>query len=291
MLQLRNIFGKYVSLFLMFLGVHKFALKQIDKHNRIICFYFHNPNLKLFKYLINWLIKHKFTFISTEDLEMILLKKKNIPQRAICISFDDARKELLQNVIPIIDENKIPITIYIPINSVVEGTFWWTYIFEKNSKIKDIADFHRLSYDEKLKVVKEFYQNPKQRQSMTQEEIIELSKNPLITIGGHTMNHFTTANMTETELEFELCESKKILENWTRKTIKYFAYPHGFYSGNETKLLVENKYSLSFTTEAKYINVLKENNLMYLPRFCCFDSGSNEENLLRLVGIWQKIFK
>lgn len=286
-LYIRILIGFFISLMFVIFGGKTLALNNIDKNKLITSFYFHNPPSKLFNQLLNWLIKHDFNFVSADELFMILSGEKQCPKRAIFISFDDARKELIQNVIPIISEKNIPITIFTPVNSIIKGTFWWSYLNENKNLIRNIVEFHKLSNKKKLELVSVFEKKNRPRDAFSIEELKEASRNPLITIGGHTMNHFSTVKSTDEELYNELNESKIILEQWTGKKIKYFAYPHGFFNGTEYKILNLLNYKMSFTTVSNYISQNSSSNLHYLPRFSCFDKGTYLENICRLLGIWK----
>jgi peptidoglycan/xylan/chitin deacetylase (PgdA/CDA1 family) len=63
--------------------------------------------------------------------------------------------------------------------------------------------------------------------SLCWNEIIALSKEPLITIGAHTMNHISTKQQTAESVEHEMKASKKEIEEYIGKEVKHFAYPYG----------------------------------------------------------------
>lgn len=62
---------------------------------------------------------------------------------------------------------------------------------------------------------------------LSENEIRELSKNILCTIGSHTHTHRFTRLLSEDELIKELTISKSVLERITSKPIEHFAYPYG----------------------------------------------------------------
>ena len=63
--------------------------------------------------------------------------------------------------------------------------------------------------------------------AMTWEEIRQLNKDPLCTIGAHTMNHYAVAKLSAEDSKYELEQSKKIIEHELGETVRFFAYPYG----------------------------------------------------------------
>ncbi|MFN5862003.1 MAG: polysaccharide deacetylase family protein, partial [Pseudanabaena sp.] len=61
----------------------------------------------------------------------------------------------------------------------------------------------------------------------TWDQLREMQKSGLITIASHTVNHLNMKNLSNTELELEVMESKKTLEKELGVTIDYFTYPEG----------------------------------------------------------------
>lgn len=68
---------------------------------------------------------------------------------------------------------------------------------------------------------------------LSEEEIIALDKDPLCTIGAHTMNHIKLRdNINGYD---EILNSKKYLESLLGHKVKYFAYPYGRYDSVSKK--------------------------------------------------------
>ncbi|CAN5414979.1 polysaccharide deacetylase family protein [soil metagenome] len=62
---------------------------------------------------------------------------------------------------------------------------------------------------------------------LTADDLKFLAAHPLVTIGSHAFSHQHLTELSKAEAEFELLESKKILEEITGKTIDLLAYPYG----------------------------------------------------------------
>jgi poly-beta-1,6-N-acetyl-D-glucosamine N-deacetylase len=67
------------------------------------------------------------------------------------------------------------------------------------------------------------------RSSLTWEQIREMAADPLVTIASHSVTHKVMPTLSESENQFELQESKRILEEQLGRPIRYFTYPEGKY--------------------------------------------------------------
>lgn len=70
---------------------------------------------------------------------------------------------------------------------------------------------------------------------MTIQHLIELARDPLCTIGAHTMNHPMLRNSQD--CYYEILQSKKWLEKKLGKEIDFFAYPYGKHSSVSMKVM------------------------------------------------------
>ncbi len=101
---------------------------------------------------------------------------------------------------------------------------------------------------------------------LNKQQIIELSKDPLCTIGGHTMSH--PQLRFSKNLRQELCDSKQQLEELIGKEVDIFAYPYGRPSTVSRRVIREAKragYKMAFgTVQSILTNRLSD--FFYLPR-------------------------
>lgn len=139
----------------------------------------------------------------------VAIDGKQLSKRpAVVVTFDDAFSNLIDNVIPVIQELEIPVAIYVVTGFMGEYPGWL-----KHSGHKDECE--RL---------------------MTPEQIHSLAANPLITIGSHTHTHRRLAELDGVSIEFELNQSKQILESITGNEIRSIAFPHGLFNKNVEKI-------------------------------------------------------
>jgi len=120
----------------------------------------------------------------------------------VVLTFDDAFENLLNNVIPVIDELRIPVSIYVVTGCMGNKPAWL--------KGSGHHDEHELLMDG--------------------EQIKRLADNPLITIGTHTHSHPRLTDLGSHEVEAELSDSRKILEALIGREVRAVAFPHGSYN-------------------------------------------------------------
>ena len=107
---------------------------------------------------------------------------------------------------------------------------------------------------------------------ITTKELLEMSKDPLVTIGSHGLSHELFKNLDLNNKKRELIESKEILEKLLHKPVKYFAYSHGQYDDSTLAILSEiHCYDFAFGVSAYPTNFLTKRWTYHLPRFNCED--------------------
>ncbi len=187
--QIKNILRKSITQLYSLAG-----LKPIPRGHRV--FMFHSIEEKV------ELDPNDFFTVPLKDFkeELIYLKEQKNTQvikldedkidwdkTNVSITFDDGYKNNMTMAAPLLIQNKMPFSIFIATG------------FVKNQH----PDF------------------------MSEEQIKELSTNPLVTIGSHSVSHKSLTKLNDEELERELSESKAYLEELTQKSITTLAYPYG----------------------------------------------------------------
>jgi len=83
---------------------------------------------------------------------------------------------------------------------------------------------------------------------MTVDELRKLASSALVTIGAHSHCHSMLTQLDDAELRQSIETNKQLLESWTGREIKYFAYPHGNYDGRVISTLKDAGFECAFTT-------------------------------------------
>ena len=132
-----------------------------------------------------------------------------------------------------------------------------------------LADLYTIAYPFLTKmnipftafIVTEFLDKPGY---ITTEQLIEMSRNPLVTIGSHGLSHEIFTNMDNTTKIKELSESKKKLEAIIHKDVSVFAYSHGRYDKDTLRYTRQN-YKYAMSVNGFPLNFIT-NNKMLIPR-------------------------
>lgn len=254
---------------------------QKSKMN-VLSLYFHDPLPKSLEDIILWCRKKGYHFVHIDEITDYV---KGIPskhKKMVHFSFDDGWLTNLA-LIPVIEKYNVPITIFVPVEPLESGNFWWNYVFAKYNSSNRIEEFK--AYNEK-KFIDELY-NIKQninicREAVTFEQLKEMSKHPLINIQSHTYNHPILTNVCDKQLDFELSESKQFLGKLLNKDIDTFSYPNGSFGKREEEA-VSKYYKCGYTTEEIFVQ--PGGNIFRIPRTGLIDNYWS--NLSKIVGAWK----
>lgn len=251
-------------------------------------------------------LSSNYKILSLENfVDHINLKKKHF---AITLTFDDGYKDNLTNMLPIINRYKIPVTIFVCVGFInKKSNLWWyqinnillkrkriSFFFEKvfysfnlfTDLDKEIffefakKKYFSLKNNLKIKFINAITGSLKQKINFSKHclswmELKKLTKNPLITIGAHSVTHPILSALNKEDLKKEILLSKKILEKKLKIKVKFFSYPYGdkvSASHREFDFVRKANYLAAVTTENGHP---QNDNLFNLPRQ---NVGSNITN-------------
>lgn len=90
-------------------------------------------------------------------------------------------------------------------------------------------------------------------QMMNAEQMKEMSKSPLCTIGVHTCSHPHLSRLTPEEQRREIADCKSDLENLLGKEVLHLAYPHGDYNQTTVEIASELGFVTAVTTSGRHV--------------------------------------
>lgn len=245
--------------------------------------YYHNPQPDGVERMIKYHQKLGYRFISLAELYEVLKRKAPVREKLAFISLDDGWWGNLK-LLPIFEKYKVPMCIFVATEPIESGNYWWEYV-QKEIGYKKLQEFKNLPYKEFYQKLAEFKKrNQLNRTAMTKEELLNISKNPLVTIQSHTVTHPILTKLPDDLLDFELSESQKQLEKITGKSIFAFSYPNGSISHREINA-AKKYYKIAFSTKPN--NISAGADLYTLPRYAL--TGDYMRDLLKMYGIWKYI--
>lgn len=166
-----------------------------------------------------------YRILSLDDLYAIRSGQRKPRGREIVITFDDGNYTFRDEAIAVLEKHQFPAAVFVVSESA---------LYERNG-------------------------------SLEAEEIAQLARNPLITIGSHSMTHPLLSRLTPQEIERELKGSREALEKMTGKPVYYLAYPSGNLDIRVVEEAKQAGYRLAFTTSPKKLGMLEEGDWS-LPR-------------------------
>lgn len=249
-------------------------------------------------------LSNNYSCVSLTRILNILHKKEPVPpgRPLVAITLDDGYRDNLDIALPILEEFSVPATIFVT-TGFIEGTHepWWlqtgalvgavdavTYQLdttEHTAHCKTVEDKYKtyvqldrilksLPYQKQELFLERLFAAYGQRPSfhnqfLRWDEIRELQNHPLVTFGAHTISHAPLAACSEKELEYEITESKRLLEEALSTQIDFFAYPYGTKaecSVREFAAAEQAGVSASFTTRSGHVQNAHDKALQAIPR-------------------------
>ena len=212
--------------------------------------------------VIRYFQKRNYRFFSLDQLQQTLQNGQS-QQKFVVFTFDDGYFDVYQYAYPIFKQYEVPFAIYVSTNFPDQTAILWWYMLEEFVLAKEQISFqlggkqHEIpcsNQEEKEAAFAQLRQiilsEPDQQNlkgilkaifgdmydtlmknsrslSLTWEQIQELSRDPLVTIGAHTVNHYPLSQLDEAMLQEEVEGSRQRIEEKIGQEVKHFAYPFG----------------------------------------------------------------
>jgi peptidoglycan/xylan/chitin deacetylase (PgdA/CDA1 family) len=205
--------------------------------------------------------KRRYKFISVKDL---LTGRAGAVSRPMLLTFDDGFRNNAENAAPILRRHNVPATFFISSRHCTPGKYlWFSYLKafqawfpgkgitidgsfislsasmrergmeEITSRLLALRPHPSAMYaaiETALPPLEEFVPRTvldDHYEGMTREQIVNLARDPLFTIGGHTSDHPYLTSCHSAEIGKQISENKKWLEDVTGRPCDVFAYPLG----------------------------------------------------------------
>ncbi len=205
---------------------------------------------KSFLQLLDYLEEHQYHTICFDDI----VKNKNAAkQKTVILTFDDCPKHLFDFAIPELQKRKMKAVFYMPTAHLGGYNDW------------DAAE-GRTRVD-----------------LMNEDDLKELNRLGMET-GAHSHHHIHLKKVDEKTVEFEVKESKQLLELIIGKEVISFAYPFGSVPKNYKQILTAAGYRFAISIYTPFENDLS------IRRFIYHD-GDTTETLHKKLSFFYRCYR
>ncbi len=202
-----------------------------------------------------------FDVLSLDDVHA-RLREGDFDRPFACFTFDDGYRDNRNYAYPIFRKHGLPFAIYVPTDFPDgKGDLWWiklemliAAIDALSARIDGVAEhLETRTPDQKDEAFARIYwwlrsiPEVEARRFVTElceqygvdthnlcrdlimgwDELRDLARDPLVTIGAHTRRHLALAKLTLSEARLEMEESVRRLERELARPIRHFSFPYG----------------------------------------------------------------
>ena len=252
---------------------------------------------------IKFLRKNNYEIVSLSRVAKILNDNYKKKKFAV-LTFDDGYIDNYVHAYPIFKKHRVPFSIYVTTNFPDGNAILWWYILEdlilKEARIEFQLNGLEYQYSCASLWQKEWaYQqihglilngpsndlNQRIRQvfknydidflkktselALTWEQIREMSADPLVEIGAHTINHHALSKLTDSDVQKEIEGSRDKIESEINQKVEHFSYPFGTRNeAGQREFKIAKKCGFKTSTTTSIANIFKEHKdlLEQLPR-------------------------
>lgn len=144
-------------------------------------------------------------FVNFEDAVRMIVNKESVSEPTVAFSFDDGWRDCYTQIAPQLEEYGVNAMFFI------------------NPNLADAADNNDVTY------IENFTNNTTKspgKYPMSWAQIKELQSRGFL-IGAHTLDHYCINDNNFTELEHQIGDCRKIIEERLGAPCEYFAFPYG----------------------------------------------------------------
>jgi len=230
-------------------------------------------------------LRKNYRVLSLDQLIQEMKQPTNL-EPAVAVTFDDGYRGLFAEAFPILTAHQIPATIFLTVGAIETGEVaWYDRIFlalqvaPGNTFDIELDQPRHFDLDssasrmqaaaEIISCLRAFSPERRKKCCLDLENRIPLPEDQLrgrmltwdqirvmhhggISFGAHTMTHPVVSRLSPVEMEWEILESKRILENRLSAPVRHFAFPFGKQEecgDAAVSLLAGNGFASAATTE------------------------------------------
>lgn len=257
-------------------------------------------------YIIGHFKSRGFCIASMNDVHRWLHLGK-APGRFVVFTFDDGYVDNFTHAYPVFKKHNAPFTIYLTSGFPDHTAIIWWYLIPELVSERKVLEFslegrrqllpcrnapEKVAAYKQLKSliqtfrgretknrILELFESMKvdpfsvtRRLAMTWQQVLHLSRDPLVSIGGHTVNHLVLKNLPDDVARAEILDAKNKIEKMINRPVDHFSYPYGGNKGigPEDEALVRTcGFKTATTTHQGSVFFANRGAMQSLPRLSC----------------------
>jgi peptidoglycan/xylan/chitin deacetylase (PgdA/CDA1 family) len=240
--------------------------------------------------------------------------------RFACLTFDGGCKDVITSAYPVLARHGVPFTVYLP-TAFPDGLgeAWWLaleQLIAREERISLVIDrkerhFSARSTSDKYQTYEflsswmrtlpppdlSFAINDlckrysvdlvalSREASMDWNDLAKLAADPLVTIGGATVNYPALSNLKEADARREIAMGKAVAETAFHRNVRHFAYPFGdrdSWRREHVEMTQETGFASAVSAIAGVVEAKGYTNLHTLPRIA-WDGRQRSLRMMRVI--------
>ena len=278
--RFRFLLGYFVAVWYVITGKRRRLLAYYDAPGTCLAIVGHDPKAKDLELLLKWYLRRGFTFIVPSMIDSGLPTNR----RLAWLSFDDGWISFKTDVLPVLEKLDIPATLFIAPHETEQGQLWTngTRLYLGMAKIKEM---YALPWNERQKIVDDvFAKHGNLRRLMTKQDVIDISRHPLVDVQNHTMTHLSCCHRPVEEVMEEIKMAQVTLKEWIGKECKLVCYPFCHHT-EETDSAVKAAGLVPVCGDAGEGTIER----IGATRNMFKDHASLQENIGRSLNAWKRV--
>ena len=220
--------------------------------------------------------------LSADQLDRILawLKRHGVLD-SLWLTFDDGWTTL-KDSLPVLEKYNVPAKVFVAPGQTLRGNVWTEEADNLGIPAKVWRGWYSLSASDRNKRLSQSHvpSSPLPATLLSKDEVIELSRHPLVSIENHTYSHLSATHRPVEEVLAEVALAQSTLTDWTGRKPEWLAWPFG--RGSEEL----DDGAAAFGLKTVYT---RQGYDIGPCRNMALEDVSFQENLGRVLGAWPKV--
>ncbi len=246
-------------------------------------------------------LREFYHIVSLDDIVDGMLRGQGMQRDAVAITFDDGYHSLYTDAWPVMRKHGVPATAYLVTDSIGKrDEFWFDTAKELRKRCRGHRDIEvpgnyqlgTLETEERDRLLARLSATlgyrPASRRVVSWPEVREMAASGLLAVGSHTISHPYLTGISDERAEWEIVQSRALLEAELGTSARHFCYPDGHFCGSHRDMVRRAGYDSSVSTVAG-INT-PSGDILALKRVGVGPLNSVPVLAAKACGLWNSVY-